>query len=118
MSPRHERELAMDDMADYAQNLPRSQPVNLIDRFDQLPTEELAAEGNALSARMLGSEFSTRDFAVVVALTHRLQRAAVAHARSLNREPLEGMLYLGDIAEERHAAAPALRFEGVDRRHA
>jgi hypothetical protein len=97
MSPRLERELAMDDMADFAQHHrfasidvgpePRqpatrhhinvaafTQP-NLIDRFVALPTGGLVAEAKQLQARMLGAQFSTRDFAVVTALIERVEAA-------------------------------------------
>lgn len=91
MSPRLEREAAMDDMATHAE---QQRPANLIDTLVRLPTEQLVAEGNALSARMLGAIHTARDFAVVAALVQRVQQAGVEHAQATNREPLEGMLML------------------------
>lgn len=91
MSPRLEREAAMDDMATHAE---QQRPANLIDTLVRLPTEQLVAEGNALSARLLGAIHTTRDFAVVAALVQRVQRAGVEHARATNREALDGALWL------------------------
>jgi len=46
---------------------------NLIDVFAALPDASLKVEARALQARMLGPEYSTRDFAIVSALVHRLE---------------------------------------------
>lgn len=116
MSPRHEREAAMDDMAEYAVTHPQARPVNQIDEFCKMTTERLVEEAHGLQARMLAPVHATRDFALVTAMTLRLQRASTAHALVTNREVLEGMLRL-DIPDESAVAAPALHFYGADRRH-
>lgn len=118
MSPRLEQEAAMDDMADYAATLRPTRPGNLIDEFCEMPMDRLVEEANGLQSRMLSSSHTTRDFALVAAMTMRLQHASVSHARASNREALEGMLYLGDIPEERRTPAAALRFDGIERRRA
>lgn len=117
MSPRHEREAAMDEMADYAVTHPQAHPVNQIDEFCKMSTDRLVEEAHGLQARMLAPVHTTRDFALVAAMTMRLQRASVSHARVIGREPLEGMLQL-DIPDESAVAAPVLHFYGADRRHA
>lgn len=117
MSPRHEREAAMDDTAEYAVTHPQARSVNQIDEFCKMTTERLVEEAHGLQARMLAPAHTTRDFALVTAMTMRLQRASTAHALVTNREVLEGMLRL-DIPDERDAHAPTLRFDGIDRRHA
>lgn len=45
---------------------------NLIDCFASLSNAALRAEASALQARMLGVDYSTRDFAIVTALIQRL----------------------------------------------
>lgn len=122
----------MDDMSDYAQ---RFAPIRLADpahppvrrlpahlattvspRRDlsviELGTPELLAEvDDGLALRVCRRQTTARDVLLVQALTDRLRTAPVR-----GREPLEGMLYLGDIPDERQAAAPVLRFDGLERR--
>lgn len=50
---------------------------NLIDAFIALPVDRLIDEARDLQARMLGADFSTRDFALVTALMQRVERAPV-----------------------------------------
>ena len=84
----------MDDMAAYAEQQIRDKRCsNLIDILHALPIERLVTEARALQARMLGSQFSAHDFALVVAMTQRIERQ-MPGALPANREPLEGMLML------------------------
>ena len=73
-----------------------------------LTTPELLSEVDALSLRAARRETTSRDVMLVHALAARV--------RSLNREPLEGMLYLGDI--EPSDAAPTLSFTEFESRRA
>lgn len=99
MSPRAEREAAMDDMAEHA--VQQHQPAVLT-----LSTPALLAEVNAgLALRVCRRQTTARDVLLVQALATRLVAASAAHARATNREPLEGMLLI-DIADERAARAP------------
>lgn len=91
MSPRAEREAAMDDMADYAQGLHGSAVLTM-------STPALLAEVEAgLAMRVCRQHTTGRDVLLVQALATRLQAATISHAlatRSLNREPLDGALGL------------------------
>lgn len=92
MSPRIEREAAMDDMGDYA--VAQAQPAVLT-----LPTPALLAEANAgLALRVCRRETTQRDVLLVQALAARLTTASAEHARATNREPLDGPLWL-DLRE-------------------
>lgn len=103
MSPRAEREAAMDDMADFA--VGQAQPAVIA-----LSTPALLAEVNdGLALRVCRQQTTARDVLLVQSLTARLVAASAAHARATNREPLEGML-LVDIPDERTARAPTLTF--------
>lgn len=84
----------MDDTADYAeQQRNDKRSGNLIDILHALPTERLLTEARALQARMLGSQYSVHDFALVVAMTRRIERQ-MPGAQAVNREPLDGALWL------------------------
>lgn len=128
MSPREERELAMDDMAEHAQHfgrthMPMAHPEvsilpahlavavmpsrNLCAEFSALPTDKLLEEAQTALQRLERAGRLT-DFAIVTALVRRLIRPTTA---------LDSALWL-DLVDERHATAPVLRFDGVERRHA
>lgn len=88
--PDHE---AMDDVGAYAeqQRADKRSSSNLIDILHALPVERLITEARALQARMLGSQFSAHDFALVVAMTRRIERHAVPVR---GKEALDGALWL------------------------
>ena len=114
MSPRLERELAQDDMAEWAQvnrfaaiacgipdlraptrYIPNTVPAaqanaNLIDAFAALPAHRLVDEVRDLQARMLSAQFSVRDFALVTAIIQRLQASP----------KLVGALWLDELGEK------------------
>lgn len=84
----------MDDTAIYVEQYRNDKPAgNLIDILHALPVERLVAEARALQARMLGAQFSQHDFALVVAMTRRIERQ-VPGTLATAREPLDGMLWL------------------------
>lgn len=88
MSPRLEREAAMDDMAEHAVDL--AEPAVL-----SLTTPALLAEvESGLALRVCRRQTTARDVLLVRALAARLTAASAEHARATNREPLEGMLML------------------------
>lgn len=64
----------------------------------QLTTPELLAEvDDGLALRVCRQQTTARDVLLVQCLAARLQTATISHAlatRSLNREPLDGMLML------------------------
>jgi len=84
VSPRAEREAAMDDMADYAQRLVALRPAalagavathrNLCAEFTALPTDKLLVEAEAALARLNDAGRPT-DYAVIVALMRRVASA-------------------------------------------
>jgi len=110
MSPRIEREAAMDDMADYAARFapiviepPAHPPVtvlpahlanavvprrNLCAEYSKLPTDKLLVEAEQLLARLDRAGRPT-DYAVVVALVRQLAR----------KPALDGALWLDSPAE-------------------
>lgn len=81
----------MDDMADFA--VAQAQPAVLT-----MSTPALLAEVNAgLALRLMRQHTTVRDVLLVQALAARLQSATISHAlaaRSLNKEPLDGALWL------------------------
>lgn len=91
MAPINELHAAMDDMADYAQGM--HGPAVLT-----MSTPALLAEVNdGLAMRVMRQQTTVRDVLLVQALAARLQAATISHAlaaRSLNREPLDGALWL------------------------
>ncbi|GAC1664432.1 MAG: hypothetical protein PVS3B2_00040 [Candidatus Dormibacteraceae bacterium] len=105
----------MDDMAAYAEQQARVKRCgNLIDILHALPIDRLVTEARALQARMLGPQFSAHDFALVVAMTQRIERQ-VPGALPANREPLEGMLML-DIGDREDGADFVLQLGEVMQR--
>lgn len=92
MSPRAEREAAMDDMGDYA--VAQAQPAVLA-----MSTPALLAEVNAgLALRVCRRQTTARDVLLVQSLAARLTTASVQHAKATCEARLDGALRL-DLRE-------------------
>lgn len=110
MSPRIEREAAMDDMGDYAV----AQPIVSSVASWLADAREIQRRLTAQAAKDVDHAYYRWLAEQLLEKLHGAQRAldAGVYTRSLNREPLEGML-LVDTADDREAAAPALTFERI-----